>query len=210
KTHTIMRIKNRFSNIRKPLYFLFLFSFICGSASLSKQDLANIHRFKQELLKKNHALTAPDDNKAEHQSTTDPQNRPEATATSFTPEVVATPIVSATALPEVFSAPPMVYKAAERQGQIGVFSEDEEDGIEDNFFTIQIPAHPTTGNSAYLVYDLYGLANHQSVPRSINRNPAIGGDVITASYQWATQKDEINPALLKSGKNTIHFTAPVQ
>src|SRR5690606_7668021 len=83
------------------------------------------------------------------------------------------------------------------------------DGIEDNFFTIQLPAQPATRNAVYLGYDLYGLANHQSAPRSINRNPATGGDVIAASSQWTKQKEEINPAVLQSGKNTIHFTAPV-
>lgn len=101
-----------------------------------------------------------------------------------------------------------IYNAKEKQGTIGSFSEKEQDRLTDNFFTIDIPGSTIKNKKVYLEYDLFGLASHQSVPRSINHNIAIGGEIIIPSGQWSHQKEEVNGDLLNSGINTIMFTAP--
>uniref|UniRef100_A0AAU6WMI8 Uncharacterized protein n=1 Tax=Chryseobacterium endophyticum TaxID=1854762 RepID=A0AAU6WMI8_9FLAO len=60
---------------------------------------------------------------------------------------------------------------------------------------------------AYLEYDLFGLASHQSVARSINHNIAIGGEIIVPNSQWTHQKEQISN-LLYGKTNTILFTSP--
>lgn len=100
------------------------------------------------------------------------------------------------------------YSAVEKEGTIGVFSEEEQDRIADNFFTIHIPVLNNGNTKVYLEYDLYGLATHESVPRSINHNLAIGGDIIVPNADWSHQKEEIHSGLIKKGVNTILFTAP--
>ncbi|MCT2406419.1 hypothetical protein NZD88_02475 [Chryseobacterium antibioticum] len=101
-----------------------------------------------------------------------------------------------------------VYSAKEKEGTVGVFSDQEEDRISDNFFTIDIPALSKENTSAYLEYDLFGLASHQSVPRSINHNLAMGGEIIVPHAAWSHQKEELSSELIKNGINTILFTAP--
>jgi len=101
-----------------------------------------------------------------------------------------------------------IYNAKEKQGTIGSFSDKEQDRLTDNFFTIDIPGSTIKNKKVYLEYDLFGLASHQSVPRSINHNIAIGGEIIVPNGQWNHQKEEVNGELLKTGLNTIMFTAP--
>ncbi|WP_170234731.1 SpvB/TcaC N-terminal domain-containing protein [Chryseobacterium hagamense] len=100
------------------------------------------------------------------------------------------------------------YPSKEKEGTIGAFSEEEEDRISDNFFTIDIPAVNKENASAYLEYDLFGLASHESVPRSINNNIAIGGDIVIPNAQWSHQREAVSLNLIKSGLNTILFTSP--
>lgn len=100
------------------------------------------------------------------------------------------------------------YSANEKEGMVGIFSEEEEDRVSDNFFTIDIPAFNQQNTNAYLEYDLFGLASHQSVPRSINRNLAIGGEIIVPQAVWSHQREELGSDYIKSGINTILFTSP--
>jgi RHS repeat-associated protein len=100
------------------------------------------------------------------------------------------------------------YSAKEKEGTVGVFSDQEEDRVSDNFFTIDIPVLHKENTSAYLEYDLFGLASHQSVPRSINHNLAMGGEIIVPQAVWSHQKEELSSELIKRGINTILFTAP--
>lgn len=100
------------------------------------------------------------------------------------------------------------YSAKEKEGTVGVFSDQEEDRISDNFFTIDVPALNKENTKAYLEYDLYGLASHQSVPRSLNHNLAMGGEIIVPQAAWSHQKEELSPELIKNGVNTILFTSP--
>ncbi|WP_426477465.1 polymorphic toxin type 8 domain-containing protein [Chryseobacterium sp. CBSDS_008] len=108
-----------------------------------------------------------------------------------------------------FSGLQNIFEAKEKQGTIGTFSEKEDDKISDNFFTVQLPANYSTNGKAYLEYDLYGLASYESVPRSINRNIAFGGDVVVPNANWLHQREEINMELLKVGTNTILFSRPL-
>lgn len=100
------------------------------------------------------------------------------------------------------------YSAREKEGTIGVYSDKEEDVISDNFFTIDIPVQNKELSEAFLEYDLFGLSSHQSVPRSINGNLAIGGEIIIPQPVWSHQKEHLGSEIIKSGTNTILFTAP--
>jgi len=100
------------------------------------------------------------------------------------------------------------YAAKEKEGTIGAFSDKEEDRVSDNFFTIDIPVLNKENTTAYLEYDLFGLATHQSVPRSINHNLTMGGQVIQPHAEWTHQREELNSELIKNGINTILFTSP--
>jgi RHS repeat-associated protein len=101
-----------------------------------------------------------------------------------------------------------VFSAKEKEGTVGVFSDQEEDRISDNFFTVDIPALNKDNTIAYLEYDLFGLASHQSVPRSLNHNLAIGGEIIVPQPVWSHQKEELSSELIKQGVNTVMFTSP--
>ncbi|MDQ0593659.1 RHS repeat-associated protein [Chryseobacterium ginsenosidimutans] len=100
------------------------------------------------------------------------------------------------------------YPSREKEGTIGTFSDKEEDRISDNFFTVDVPVVNKENTVAYLEYDLFGLASHQSVPRSINHNVAIGGDIVVPSAQWSHQREALSSNLIKNGLNTILFTSP--
>ncbi|WP_131726223.1 hypothetical protein [Chryseobacterium sp. Leaf405] len=76
------------------------------------------------------------------------------------------------------------YPSREKEGTIGTFSEEEEDKISDNFFTIDVPIVNKENTVAYLEYNLFGLDSHQSVPRSINHNVAIGWRITTFIIHW--------------------------
>jgi len=100
------------------------------------------------------------------------------------------------------------FPSTEREGTIGVFSDTEEDRVKDNFFTVILPDLKNNNSGIYLEYELYGLENHQSVSRSINRSVSVGGDIIVPSAEWSHQKEKINSASLKEGSNSIMFTSP--
>ncbi|SEW27959.1 RHS repeat-associated core domain-containing protein [Chryseobacterium wanjuense] len=100
------------------------------------------------------------------------------------------------------------YPSKEKEGTIGTFSDKEEDKISDNFFTIDVSGVNKDNKTAYLEYDLFGLASYQSVPRSINHNVAIGGNVIIPNARWSRQREAISADLIKNGINTILFTSP--
>ncbi|WP_394660158.1 toxin TcdB middle/N-terminal domain-containing protein [uncultured Chryseobacterium sp.] len=100
------------------------------------------------------------------------------------------------------------FSAVEREGTIGVFSDREEDRVSDNFFTINLPKKDNQSSKVFLTYELYGLASHESVSRSINHHLSIGGEIIIPSAHWSYQKEEISSSFLKEGINTILFTSP--
>ncbi|WBV60211.1 hypothetical protein PFY12_14380 [Chryseobacterium camelliae] len=100
------------------------------------------------------------------------------------------------------------FPAIEKEGIIGVFSETEQDRASDNFFTINLPKVDVQDSRVFLTYELYGLASHESVSRSLNHQLSIGGEIIIPSAVWSEQKEELSSSTLKEGINTILFTSP--
>jgi len=100
------------------------------------------------------------------------------------------------------------FPAIEKGGTIGMFSDTEEDRVSDNFFTVNLPKVDAQNSQVYLTYELYGLASHQSVSRSVNHQISIGGEIIIPSAKWREQKEQLSPFFLKEGSNTILFTSP--
>lgn len=101
------------------------------------------------------------------------------------------------------------FPAIEKEGTIGVFSDTEQDRASDNFFTVNLPKLGIQDSRVFLSYELYGLASHESVSRSLNHQLAIGGEIIIPSAAWSEQKEELSLSLLKEGTNSVLFTSPV-
>ncbi|MBW8361339.1 MAG: hypothetical protein K0M56_04030 [Kaistella sp.] len=219
-----MNFKKLFTFRRQPLLLLMFFTCMFVFASLSRKDITNIKEFNRSLLSKVKPSKSPSlketKNKAGKATISSFSGNASAVNTSAPVKnslTDAAPLMAFSPQEKLHSAAfnplysdtvEQIFESVEKQGQIGVLSEKEEDRISDNFFTIRIPKQNTVVSSAYLSYELYGLANHQSVSRSINHNPALGGDVIVSGYHWSVQKEAINLQLLKEGENTVMFTAP--
>lgn len=232
-------MNSKFSYNKKYVLFVLFFAFIFASASLSKDQIRKVRQFKYELLNKDNEQTPTTsgeeiiDNKSEDSKKSEdvPISKDDS---KFTNADSLSVVEQNSQIIENFNVSPQptvnqkiiqkrlrrssshidkdetVYESREKNGQIGVTSEDEQDRISDNFFTIDIPKQTTNVSAAYLTYELYGLANHQSVSRSINKNPSLGGQIISPKYEWSNQKEAINLNLLYEGKNTILFTAPAK
>ncbi|KQR90441.1 hypothetical protein ASG01_15110 [Chryseobacterium sp. Leaf180] len=223
--------KNNLLSRKKGFILPFLFfTFIFISASLSKDQIRQVRIFKLRHFSEKDAVQADTKESRLKPHLFEDLNSKSFLKNSLTDSTLKNGISSSvstaftdslqsfTSLPnEVLLngrdkkyAAKSSFDALEKQGQIGVQSEGEEDKISDNFFSIDIPKQKQTITSAYLEYDLYGLAGHQSVSRSINQNPSIGGQHITVSYKWTHQRESINLSLLQEGKNKILFTAPAK
>jgi len=83
------------------------------------------------------------------------------------------------------------------------------DSPSDNIFVVDLDKQLNTNKRVWLEYDLYGVEDFNSITRSINDNLATGGCVVKKSEKWTKQREAIKPEFLKTGKNIIRFTAPV-
>ncbi|WP_300688888.1 RHS repeat-associated core domain-containing protein [Chryseobacterium sp.] len=196
--------------------FLLMSFFVCMFvfASFTKEDRQRVRRFKKELMSKltDTKVDLPDSNAKENsfnqliQSETSPQKKllggdhplfldlakKNTRLSEFKNEVIDND---------------NFYSSKEKEGTIGTFTDQEEDEVSDNFFTIDIPS-VEENTIAYLEYDLFGLASHESVSRSVNHNIAMGGGIIVPSAKWSHQKEAVNSELIKTGSNSILFTSP--
>lgn len=101
-----------------------------------------------------------------------------------------------------------IYLSKNQVGQIGVSEQIPIDNPADNVFHINIDK-PLRGNeNVWLIYELEGVEDHNSVSRSINDQLAVGGYLVKKRSGWVKQRERINAAWLKSGDNVIRFTAP--
>ncbi|MDR6157658.1 RHS repeat-associated protein [Chryseobacterium sp. SLBN-27] len=193
---------------KKPFLLICFFACMLVFASFNKEDRQKIREFKIELiskLKKDKNFDLLNNKSEEFFSinSTIKKNISESKNKLSSGKGTSVSAISGKILPHAIS-----YPSNEKEGIIGVFSEKEEDRVSDNFFTINIPSIEEENNIAYLEYELFGLASHQSVSRSINHNISIGGEVIVGNAQWSHQKEKIDIGLLKDGVNTILFTSP--
>nr|WP_314493604.1 RHS repeat-associated core domain-containing protein [uncultured Chryseobacterium sp.] len=100
------------------------------------------------------------------------------------------------------------FSALEREGLIGILTDEEEDRVKDNFFTVNITHAPDANSHIFLEYELFGLASHHSASRSVNHHLSMGGEIIIPSSGWSHQREEISSSILKNGINSILFTSP--
>ncbi len=199
---------------KKSCLLLSFFACMFVFAGFTKEDRQKVREFKKELILKLNLKNSTDGagstlagtEAGSKASNSDEHSKDNLTAASNKHEGFTLNIPT-----EVLPAAATVlrtYSSKEKQGTIGTFSDQEQDRLTDNFFTIEIPTDVKQNNKVYLEYELFGLASHQSVPRSINHNIAIGGDIVVPSGQWTHQKEEISGNLLKAGVNTVLFTSP--
>ena len=195
---------------------MFFFACMFVFASFTREDRQKVREFKKDLMSKltdKKEVGSPEeisDGKSSEKSL-NANNEKILSQDILSKNNPFQPENGDAALSEInneISADVISYPSREKEGTIGTFSDKEEDRISDNFFTIDVPAVNKENTVVYLEYDLFGLATHQSVPRSINNNVAIGGDVVVPSAQWSHQREAVSSSLIKNGLNTILFTSP--
>ncbi|WP_084625894.1 SpvB/TcaC N-terminal domain-containing protein [Flavobacterium soli] len=101
-----------------------------------------------------------------------------------------------------------VMTADIEHGFIGVTNERPLDDVSDNIFKVMVKDMPEEQARAYLTYELYGLQDYAGVTRSINDRLSIGGHMIKNQPGWTMQREEIDPAWLRTGENRIMFSIP--
>jgi RHS repeat-associated protein len=72
-------------------------------------------------------------------------------------------------------------------------------------FSVSLPMHPASIERAFLAYDLADLPHFTAAVRSINGGPAIGGFGVSLGAEGGPAVEEISPATLRRGANTIRF-----
>lgn len=211
-----MKIKDiRFPFTKKSCLLVCFFACMFVFASFTRQDKLKVREFKKELIdewKDEKDISKPENTVEEKASAEDSDVKKKEVSSGIKGSLASNLQDSANENNNIsyntfFSVNSIAYDSAEKQGVIGTFSDQEEDQISDNFFTVNVPAK--SGNTAvYLEYDLFGLASHESVPRSLNHNIAIGGSIVVANTVWTHQREKIGAEFIKQGSNTILFTSP--
>ncbi|MBB4807695.1 RHS repeat-associated protein [Chryseobacterium defluvii] len=205
---------NRLAVAKKPLLLVCFFACMFVFASFTKEDRQKVRQFKKEWMSKlmHKSVDLPDNTVSEgetvakNEKTSLPKDNQDSDTTFTVPEkknIISLELGDNDKTPDNSN----YYPSKEKEGTIGTFSDKEQDRISDNFFTIDVPV-VNKNTVAYLEYDLFGLASHQSVSRSINHNIAIGGEIVVPNAAWSHQKEEISTTLIKNGVNTILFTSP--
>ncbi len=110
--------------------------------------------------------------------------------------------------PKTIKKTVVTYKATLKEGTIGAFAGRKLDNPADNIFHVTINQKPSVNDRVWLEYELNGLANAQSVSKSINDRLATGGYLVKKSKGWSKQKEALNPDWLKKGHNSIQFSLP--
>ncbi len=100
------------------------------------------------------------------------------------------------------------YPADINNGLIGITEKEPVDNPYDNIFHIQLPEQPQPGDQAILQYELFGVADHTGISRSINDAQAIGGRFVIQNRKWTFQQEPIAIPILQKGDNVIRFTLP--
>jgi RHS repeat-associated protein len=102
----------------------------------------------------------------------------------------------------------LLFDADIKEGIIGISKDKPLDNPSDNLFKVNLDQLPATYDRVYLTYEVFGVADHHSVARSINERLSVGGYLVKKQQVWSEQKEEINPSWLQKGQNTILFTIP--
>ena len=101
----------------------------------------------------------------------------------------------------------IIFKSDIEIGEIGIIAENNYDDIIDNYFIIDIPNGVINDYNYYLEYDIKGINNLFGVPRSINDQFTIGGEIVEFSNgTWKEFKEKLDLKDLREGKNVIKFS----
>ncbi|HEY0653359.1 MAG TPA: SpvB/TcaC N-terminal domain-containing protein [Chryseosolibacter sp.] len=100
------------------------------------------------------------------------------------------------------------YKSPQREGRIGITEEIPYDNPSDNIFHVMMDSKPEVTSDVWLVYELNGVYDHNSVSRSVNDQRSVGGYLVKHHEGWVEQREQLSPGWLKRGDNVIRFGAP--
>ena len=95
-----------------------------------------------------------------------------------------------------------------QHGFIGTSEKKPIDNPIDNLFVFSIDELPKNQSKVYLEYDLYGVTSSDGISKKINSTQAVGGYLIKRNKKWSSQREELDPSLLKKGKNHLLFGMP--
>lgn len=96
-----------------------------------------------------------------------------------------------------------------KDGQIGS-NDTINDTPNDNLFYLNINHRIANASSAWLEYELFGVADYTSVCKGVNDNLSFGGLILKQNNEWTTQKEQINLSDIKDGWNIVRFSSPDQ
>ncbi|MGB6035948.1 MAG: hypothetical protein WBG42_06745, partial [Cryomorphaceae bacterium] len=101
----------------------------------------------------------------------------------------------------------LIYSTDREYSIIGRSASSAYDLPNDNSHVIVIPELPSDFD-AYLIYELKGAKNSSALAKSFNGQVALGGFLAEPSAEWVEIHEDINPAVLRAGKNTLVFSLP--
>ncbi|WP_304487072.1 SpvB/TcaC N-terminal domain-containing protein, partial [Dysgonomonas sp. ZJ709] len=100
------------------------------------------------------------------------------------------------------------YLSTNKEGIIGSYAGKQLDNPSDNIFTVSLDQAFSENDKVWLSYELEGVSDYTSVPKSINDRLATGGYLVKLSDKPALQREQLNPGWLKKGDNQIQFSLP--
>lgn len=113
-----------------------------------------------------------------------------------------------TTLPTYNTNSSRYYISDIKQGVIGKDEAHPIDQVYDNIFTVIVDNAVKSNSSAWLEYELYGVAHSSGVSKYINDELATGGNVVEKNNQWTSHSEALSTSAILQGKNKITFTIP--
>ncbi|MFV0506684.1 MAG: SpvB/TcaC N-terminal domain-containing protein, partial [Bacteroidales bacterium] len=93
-------------------------------------------------------------------------------------------------------------------GLIGAFADKQIDNPADNYFRVWADKAIDANSQVYLVYELEGISHFSGVARCINDHLSTGGYWVQFDSNSSEQREQINPANITQGYNTVQFNLP--
>jgi len=98
-----------------------------------------------------------------------------------------------------------VFESSNTSGFVGISDKKPLDNPVDNVFHISVDQPIESGDKVWLEYELWGVADYTGISKSINSCLSKGGYFVQRKEAWTSQRELINPAIIKSGDNVIRF-----
>jgi len=103
----------------------------------------------------------------------------------------------------------LIVPSSDLYGVIGRGEKDPLGNPQDDIFLVTLDEELTNGSAfAFLKYQVRGVSEGSSIPKSINSNPTFGTLDFIASDVWVETTEPLAMNQLKSGSNYVRFSVP--